>query len=59
MTKKGIARVPFILDFLGFALVVVGGGLIRYAREELISIFGGVVIAIGVGLLSFSRYIIK
>lgn len=59
MNKKGITRAPFILDLLGFALVVVGGGLIRYAKEELISIFGGVVIAIGVGLLSFSRYIGK
>lgn len=59
MVKKGIARVPFILDLLGFALLIVGGGLIRYAKDELISVFGGVVIAIGVGLLSFSRYIIK
>jgi len=59
MGRKGMARVPFILDLLGFALLIVGGGLIRYAKDELISIFGGIVIAIGVGLLSFSRYIIK
>ena len=59
MNRKRIARVPFILDLLGFALLIVGGGLIRYAKDELNSIFGGIVIAIGVGLLSFSRYILR
>ncbi len=59
MNKKGAFHLPVILDLLGFALLVVGGGMIRYAKDELISIFGGIVIAIGVGLLSFSRYIIK
>lgn len=59
MNKKGTLHLPVILDLLGFALLVVGGGMIRYAKDEFISIFGGIVIAIGVGLLSFSRYIIK
>jgi len=54
-----MARVPFVLDLLGFALLIVGGGLIRYAKDELISVFGGIVIAIGVGLLSFARYLPK
>ncbi len=59
MDKKGAMNLAVILDLLGFALLIVGGGMIRYAKDELISIFGGVIIAIGVGLLSFSRYIIK
>ncbi|MBI2669097.1 hypothetical protein HYX14_04615 [Candidatus Woesearchaeota archaeon] len=59
MNKKGAINLAVILDLLGFALLIVGGGMIRYAKDELISIFGGVVIAIGVGLLSFSRYITK
>ena len=48
-----------ILDFLGFALLILGGAMIRYAKDEVISIFGGIVIAIGVGLVSFSRYLLK
>ena len=59
MTVKGVARTALILDFLGFMLLIVGGGLIRYATDEVSSIFGGIVIAISVGLLSLSRYIGK
>ncbi len=59
MNKKGVINLGVILDLLGFALLIVGGGMIRYTKDELISIFGGIVIAIGVGLLSFSRYITK
>ncbi|HLC71011.1 MAG TPA: hypothetical protein VJI32_03335 [Candidatus Nanoarchaeia archaeon] len=59
MAKKGIAKVPFVLDLLGFVLLLVGGGMIRYAKDEIISIFGGMVMAVGVGLLSLSRYILK
>lgn len=46
-----------VLDIVGFVLVLVGAGLIRYAKEEIISILGGFVIAGGVTLLSITRLI--
>lgn len=57
MDNKGMLKLPFIMDLLGFALLIVGGAIIRFAKDEVSSIFGGIVIAIGVALLSFSRYI--
>lgn len=43
------------LDIIGFFLLVVGAAMIRYARDEIISILGGFVMAGGVTLLSLTR----
>lgn len=57
--RKGNIKINLILDILGFTLLIVGGAIIRFAKDEVFSILGGIVIAIAVGLLSISRYIIK
>ncbi|MDP3640607.1 MAG: hypothetical protein Q8R53_05425 [Nanoarchaeota archaeon] len=60
MEKHGKIH-PFIfaLDVVGFALIFVGVGLIRYARAEVISILGGFVMAGGVAVLSLTRWVGK
>lgn len=58
--KQGrVMTLMFILDVIGFVFVLLGAGLIRYSREEIISIFGGFVMAGGVTLLSVTRLMQK
>lgn len=47
------------LDVIGFALLLLGAGLIRYTKDEVTSILGGFVLAGGVTLLSLTRLIGK
>lgn len=47
------------LDIIGFALLFLGAGLIRYTKDEVTSILGGFVLAGGVTLLSLTRLIGK
>ncbi len=47
------------LDVIGFALLLLGAVLIRYAKDEITSILGGFVLAGGVTLLSLTRLISK
>jgi len=56
---KGNIKINLILNILGFALLIVGGVIIRFAKDEIFSILGGIVIAIAVGLISISRYMAK
>ncbi len=56
MDKKGRANTTkIVLTFLGFILVAGGSYLARFNAEERVSILGGIIVAIGVGLLSFAR----
>lgn len=56
--KQGkLSSLIVVLDIIGFVLVLSGAGLIRYAKEEVISILGGFIIAGGVTLLSVTRLI--
>ena len=58
--KKGKINILILsLDIIGFFLLLVGAGMIRYAKDELISILGGFVMAGGVTLLSITRLIAK
>ncbi|MBI4142132.1 hypothetical protein HY484_04355 [Candidatus Woesearchaeota archaeon] len=58
MNKKGkINAVKVTLDVLGFALVLGGSILVRYPAAEQMSIVGGILVSIGVGLLALSRTI--
>ena len=60
MDKKGrISSLSIAMNVIGFFLVIVGGGLIRFAKEETIAILGGFVLAGGVAILSLARYISK
>ncbi len=59
-SKKAKGDILIIsLDVVGFTLVFLGAGLIRYARDEIISILGGFVMAGGVTLISLTRMIGK
>ncbi|MEK6952636.1 MAG: hypothetical protein AABX29_06490 [Nanoarchaeota archaeon] len=55
MDKKGQHITKIILDVLGFILILGGSLLVRYNPNDKISIIGGILVAIGVGLLSLSR----
>ena len=57
--KKGINSLIIGLDIVGFALIVVGGALIRYSKDEVLALIGGFVLAGGVTVLSITRLIGK
>ena len=57
MKKARIDPVVMVLDVVGFILIVLGGVVIRYAREEPLSILGGLVMAVGVTVLSVTRWV--
>lgn len=58
MNKTGKASALLLsLDVIGFALVFMGVGLIRFAKEEVLAALGGFVLAGGVALLSITRLI--
>ncbi len=56
-SKKRNAAV-FVLDFIGFGLIFLGAVMTRYAKEEVVSISGGIIVAIGLALLAISRYVV-
>ncbi len=56
MTKKG-TYLSVGLDIVGFALLLVGGALIRFSGNDVFSIIGGFVLAGGVAVLSLTRLI--
>ena len=58
MPKKGNALL-IGLDTVGFALLLVGGVMIRFATNDIFSIIGGFVLAGGVAVLSLTRLIPK
>ncbi|MBI4448958.1 hypothetical protein HY641_02950 [Candidatus Woesearchaeota archaeon] len=45
------------MDIIGFALLFVGAGLIRYSKDEVISIIGGFVLAGAVTVLTLTRWL--
>jgi hypothetical protein len=60
MDKKADASSLVVgLDIIGFALVLVGAAMIRYAKDELFTIIGGFVMAGGVAVLSITRLVKK
>lgn len=58
--KHGKANTILItLDIIGFIILFIGAGLVRFAKDEIIAILGGFVIAAGVAVLSITRFISK
>lgn len=58
--KKGKLNVLLLsLDIIGFCLLIVGAGLLRFAKDEIIAVLGGFVLAGGVTVLSLTRLIHK
>jgi len=60
MAKKGkINSLIMGFDILGFATIFLGSVLIRFSKDEVTPIIGGLVMAIGVAVLGVSRLIPK
>lgn len=57
LTKKGSVAIV-TLDVIGFGLIFVGAVITRYARDEVLSISGSVIVAVGLALLAISRYVV-
>ena len=57
MKQGKIDPVLLSLDIIGFVLIIIGGLLIRYAQQESFSILGGLVMAVGVAILSITRWV--
>ncbi len=58
--KKGkINALLLSLDIVGFSLLLIGAGLLRFAKDEIIAVLGGFVLAAGVTVLSLSRLMNK
>lgn len=60
MSKKAEAKSLLIgLDIIGFVLLLVGAALIRFAKDEVLAIIGGFVLAGAVAILSLTRLLNK
>ena len=58
MLKKASLRTLLVsLDVIGFLILLTGGALIRFAKDEVLAITGGFVLAGGVAVLSITRLI--
>lgn len=53
--KGNINTARLTLDVLGFGLVLGGSLLVRYSAAEQVSIVGGILVSIGIGLLALAR----
>lgn len=53
--EMGIAKV--LLDVFGFLMILGGALIVWFSANEAMDIVGGIVVTIGVALLSFSRLI--
>ncbi|HLD15413.1 MAG TPA: hypothetical protein VJB94_02440 [Candidatus Nanoarchaeia archaeon] len=58
MDKKSNTLV-LALDIIGFVLLFIGAALIRFAKDEVISITGGFVLAAAVTILTLTRVVTK
>lgn len=45
----------FLLTIIGFGLIAAGSILVRYDPDAKVGIIAGILVAIGLGLLSFAR----
>ena len=59
LNKKGVNNLIIALDVIGFSLILLGGALIRFSKDEIISIIGGFVIAGGIVVLSITRLVTR
>ncbi len=59
MKKKAQSKLLIGMDIVGFSLIFAGGALIRFSKDEVISVIGGFVLAGGVTVLSLTRLIKK
>lgn len=55
--KGRLNNLVLALDVIGFVTIVVGAGIIRYSKDEIVSILGGFVLAAGVTVISITRLV--
>jgi hypothetical protein len=53
--KANLKKLILAMDVIGFIIIFIGAGLIRYSKDEIISILGGFVLAGGVAILGLTR----
>ena len=59
LNKKGLSPIIIAMDVIGFALILLGAGMIRFAKDEILAILGGFVLAGGVAVLGITRFLSK
>jgi len=60
ISKKGRLNALIIsMDVIGFSLLLIGAGLIRFAKDEPVAIAGGAVLAVGASVLGLTRWMAK
>jgi len=60
ISKKGRLNALIIsMDVIGFSLLLIGAGLIRFAKDEPVAIAGGAVLAVGASILGLTRWMAK
>lgn len=60
MTKKGeFSPLIVTIDIIGFLVVVVGAGIVRFAKDDIFGIVGGLVVGLGLAILGISRVVAK
>jgi F0F1-type ATP synthase assembly protein I len=58
-TKGKLNALMISMDVIGFSLLFIGAGLIRFAKDEPVAIAGGVVLAVGASVLGITRWMGK
>ena len=59
LNKKALSPIVIAMDVIGFALILLGAGMIRLAKDEILAILGGFVLAGGVAVLGITRFLSK
>lgn len=60
MSKKGkYQALIFGLDVIGFVLILLGAAMLRFAKNEVLSILSSLIVAIGLAILGLTRIIPK
>ena len=59
LNKKALSPIVIAMDVIGFALILLGAGMIRFAKDEILAILGGFVLAGGVAVLGITRFLSK
>ncbi len=55
MGKGNANNTKILITTLGFIMIGVGSYFARFNVDEKVSILGGIIVSIGVGLLAFAR----
>jgi hypothetical protein len=57
--EAGLTAFIVTVDVIGFSLLFIGAGVIRFAKDEPVAIAGGLVLAVGASVLGLTRWMVK